>query len=155
MADLDLSASLNLLNLLISFSAFLSPALALSFRSIAPKLLGSCFVKAYRRGGALPGGGSLRSLTRRDLAAGRSNLNRQRRQAMSRRGTEFLDGWAKANLHSGTVEKPGELAERCTWEALEAGIPKEELEEEFGNIERYFEMAVTDEAAIRSEAEPS
>jgi hypothetical protein len=74
---------------------------------------------------------------------------------MSRRGTEFLDRWAKANLHRGTVEQASVLAERCTWEALEAGIPKGELEEDFGSIEKYFELAVTDEAAIRSEAKAS
>ena len=70
---------------------------------------------------------------------------------MSKRGTEFLDTWLKANLRPGTTPSPSELAERCTHAAFEAGIQKEELEEDFGSIEKYMELAITDEAAIRSE----
>ena len=72
---------------------------------------------------------------------------------MSKRGTEFLDSWLRANLRPGTTIPPGELAERCTYAAFEAGIRKEEIEEDFGSIERYMEMAIADEAAIRSEVE--
>ncbi len=75
---------------------------------------------------------------------------------MSKRGTEFLDRWVKTNLHTRAPEElvggPREWAEQCTYAAFEAGIPTEELEEDFGNLERYMDMAITDEAAMRSEA---
>jgi hypothetical protein len=44
-------------------------------------------------------------------------------------------------------------AEQCAWAAFEAGIQKEELEEDFGSLKNYLRLAITDEAAIRSEAE--
>ena len=76
---------------------------------------------------------------------------------MSKRGTEFLDNWVKANLHALPPEQlvggPSTWAEQCAWAAFEAGIPKEELEEDFGSLENYMRLAITDEAAIRSEAE--
>ena len=75
---------------------------------------------------------------------------------MSKRSTEFIDQWVKANLHISAPKEliggPKEWAERCAWEAYEAGISKEELEEDFGNLEKYMEMAITDEAAMRAEA---
>ena len=78
---------------------------------------------------------------------------------MSERGTEFLDRWVKTNLHgrapTGLVGGPREWAEQCTWAAFEAGIPTEELEEDFGSLEKYMELAIADEAALRSEPEGS
>ena len=75
---------------------------------------------------------------------------------MSKRGTEFLDQWVKANLHTKAPEAlvggPAEWAEQCTYAAFEAGIPTEELEEDFGCLKKYMEMAITDEAAMRAEA---
>jgi hypothetical protein len=73
---------------------------------------------------------------------------------MSKRGTEFIDQWVKANLHTRAPEAggPAEWAEQCTYAAFEAGIPKEELEEDFGDMKKYMEMAITDEAAMRAEA---
>lgn len=78
---------------------------------------------------------------------------------MSKRGTEFLDRWVKANLHGKAPEElvggPPEWAEQCTYAAFEAGIPTKELEEDFGSLEKYMELAIADEAALRSEPEGS
>ena len=75
---------------------------------------------------------------------------------MSKRSMEFLDRWVKANLHATAPKElrggPREWAEQCALEAYEAGISREELEEDFGDLTRYMEMAIADEAAIRAEA---
>ena len=75
---------------------------------------------------------------------------------MSQRSMEFIDRWVKANLHAAAPKEPmggpKEWAERCAWEAYEAGISKEELEEDFGDLTRCMEMAITGEAAIRAES---
>jgi hypothetical protein len=79
---------------------------------------------------------------------------------MSRRGTEFIEQWLKDNFVAQTPNdqrfdrRPSEWAERCVSAAADAGISKEEIEEDFGDLEEFMERAITDiadEKAYRKE----
>jgi hypothetical protein len=68
-------------------------------------------------------------------------------QAMSTRGVDFLHRWIEENLAGFHQALPDydlvqRMAFRCEAEAAAAGIPREEFEEEFGNLETIIAEAI-------------
>lgn len=75
---------------------------------------------------------------------------------MSQRGTEFIERWIQENFHGESPhrredQRPAEWARECVGAAEQAGISKEEIEEDFGNLEKFLEMAIPEEGEQRSE----
>ncbi len=73
---------------------------------------------------------------------------------MSERGTEFIERWIQENFHAkvpehGEDRRPAEWAEQCVAAAAQAGIPKEEIQEDFGDLEEFMEMAITEQDELR------
>ena len=71
---------------------------------------------------------------------------------MSKRGTEFIERWVRDNFHARAPgnprhdRRPAEWAQECTSAAIEAGIPREEIEEDFGDLEEFMTRTIADTA---------
>lgn len=72
---------------------------------------------------------------------------------MSRRGTEFIERWIRENFHGEAPQRredqrPAQWAHECVAAAARAGISKEEIEEDFGDLEKFMEMAIHEEGEL-------
>ena len=75
---------------------------------------------------------------------------------MGQRGTEFIECWIRENFHAKAPHqredrRPAEWAHECVAAAGLAGISKEEIEEDFGNLEEFMERAITEEHELRTD----
>jgi len=67
---------------------------------------------------------------------------------MSERAIAFVKGWIEENIHpeayvaEGDDPRPKEKALQCLVDAKNAGIPKAEIEEEFGDLEDHMAGAM-------------
>ena len=72
---------------------------------------------------------------------------------MSQRGTEFIERWIRENFHGEAPERredlrPAQWAHECVSAAARAGISKEEIEEYFGDLEQFMEMAIRERGEL-------
>ena len=79
---------------------------------------------------------------------------------MSQRGTEFIERWIQEHFHAEAShhradQRPAQWAEECVTAAAEAGISKEEIEEDFGDLQEFMERAITEQNELRMEADGS
>ena len=79
---------------------------------------------------------------------------------MSQRGTEFIERWIRENFHGEVPhrredQRPVQWAHECVAAAVRAGISKEEIEEDFGDLEKFMEMAITEKGEQSSDNSPS
>lgn len=75
---------------------------------------------------------------------------------MSQRGTEFIERWIRENFHPEVSpqredRRPALWAQECVAAAARVGISKEEIEEDFGDLEEFMERAITEEGEQRLE----
>ena len=77
---------------------------------------------------------------------------------MSKRAKEFVEHWVETNIGPdlyvdvGADPRPTEYARDCLYEARSSGIPRDEIEREFGNLVNYMNRvmdASADEAVAR------
>jgi len=59
---------------------------------------------------------------------------------MSKRGTDFRETWISENINAGPDDdsEANFFAEECLADAAQAGISKEEIEEDVGNLVDYM-----------------
>ena len=75
---------------------------------------------------------------------------------MSQRGTEFIERWIREHFHAKVPHqaedrRPADWANECVAAAGRAGISKEEIEEDFGDLQEFMERAITEENELRTE----
>jgi len=73
---------------------------------------------------------------------------------MSQRGTEFIERWIREHFHAQEAHhredrRPAQWAQDCVAAAAQAGIPREEIEEDFGDLEEFMEMAITEQNELK------